>query len=284
MKTKYQELPCGYAEVLETAQHSLIATIQKLYEMVRKGQTWELGEPNINDPGPPLVQSIALKLGCIRPKSDVDLPVHTVIPENKGDLLRLRHQLEEYSKKCRPQQQQQQPVIKQRPQMKQQEEVTDTGPSAYNRTERASSSEPVHSGLETHYTEQAFSKNTITLSSHRLTTGSDFQFNPQTPEMDTPLPSTLNNLSWVVTPRIHPNDLTITFLQPAIRMQNGMLNERLVESEAGINKPQSLSGVNLCAMMGMVMGEQMTYSGYDDESMLQGPPGYEDPYSYIMPE
>ncbi|KAL5592347.1 hypothetical protein FOVSG1_006352 [Fusarium oxysporum f. sp. vasinfectum] len=254
MKTKYQEPPCGYAEVLETAQHSLIATIQKLYEMVRKGQTWELGEPNINDPGLPLVQSIALKLGCIRPKSDVDLPVHTVIPENKGDLLRLRLQLEEYSKK------------------------------SYNRTERASSSEPVHSGFETHYTKQAFSKNTITLSPQRLTTGSDFQFNPPPSEMDTPPPSTLNLLSWVVTPRIHPNDLTMAFLQQAIRMQNGMLNERLAESEAGINKPQSLSGANLCAMMGMVMGEQMTYSGYDDESMLQGPPDEEDPYSYITPE
>ncbi|EGU75857.1 hypothetical protein FOXB_13631, partial [Fusarium oxysporum f. sp. conglutinans Fo5176] len=215
-----------YADVLETAQHSLIATIQKLYEMVRKGQTWELGEPDVNDQGLPVAQSIALKLGCIRPKRDVGLPVHTVIPENKGDLLRQRHQLEEYSKKCRTQQPQQQAVIKKRLQIKQQEEITDTEPSVYNRTERASSSEPVHSGFETHYTMQAFSTNTITLSPQRLTTGSDFQFNPPPPEMNTSPPSTLNFLSWTVTPGVHPNDLSMAFLQQPITMQNGMLNER----------------------------------------------------------
>ncbi|KAK2468758.1 hypothetical protein H9L39_19685 [Fusarium oxysporum f. sp. albedinis] len=283
-KTEYKELPGGYAEVLETAQHSLIATIHKLYEMVRKGQTWELGEPDINDQGLPVAQSIALKLGCIRPEMDVDRLVHSVIPESKGDLLRLGHQLEEYSEKCRSQQQQQELVIERRLQMQQQEEVTDTQPSVYNQREPASSSEPVYSDFETYYSKQACSANTMAVSPRSLTTGFDFQFSPPPPEMNTSPPSNLNSLSWTVTPSVYPNDLTMAFSQQASMMQCGMLNKRLAESETGIIKSQGRSGLNLCAMMDMVMGEQVIYSGYDDGLMQQGPLDEEDPYSCIIPE
>jgi len=64
-------LPHSYAEVLENTQFALIATVHKLYAMVRSGQHWELGEPELNDRGQPVIHNIASKLGCIRPANDL---------------------------------------------------------------------------------------------------------------------------------------------------------------------------------------------------------------------
>jgi hypothetical protein len=55
---------------LENTQRTLIATVQKLYAMVRNGESWDLGEPMIDDRGQPVVHDIASKLGCIRPSPD----------------------------------------------------------------------------------------------------------------------------------------------------------------------------------------------------------------------
>ncbi|KAH8165009.1 hypothetical protein CIB48_g3231 [Xylaria polymorpha] len=52
-----------YAEVLENTQFALIATVHKLYAMVRNGQSWDLGEPELNDRGQPIIHNIATKLG-----------------------------------------------------------------------------------------------------------------------------------------------------------------------------------------------------------------------------
>ncbi|KAH7202704.1 uncharacterized protein BKA55DRAFT_547471 [Fusarium redolens] len=64
-----------YAEVLDNTQFAFIATIHKLYSMVVNNQPWELGEPELNNHGQPIIHSIAQKLGCIRPQSDIELPM-----------------------------------------------------------------------------------------------------------------------------------------------------------------------------------------------------------------
>ncbi|KAH9905207.1 hypothetical protein F4778DRAFT_779556 [Xylariomycetidae sp. FL2044] len=93
-KAKYKQLPRGYAEVLENTQFALIATVCKLYAMVMSGQSWDLGEPELNDRGQPVIHNIATKLGCIRPNADADLPPHSVFPEDDAGLTKLAAELE----------------------------------------------------------------------------------------------------------------------------------------------------------------------------------------------
>jgi hypothetical protein len=80
----------SYAEVLENTQYALIATVQKLYTMIRNNESWELGEPEMNDRGQPVIHDIASKLGCIRPSPD--LPV--AFPEGAEDFAELQAQLQ----------------------------------------------------------------------------------------------------------------------------------------------------------------------------------------------
>ena len=80
----------SYAEVLENTQYALIATVQKLYTMIRNGESWELGEPEMNDRGQPVIHDIASRLGCIRPSPD--LPYS--FPEGESDFAELQAQLE----------------------------------------------------------------------------------------------------------------------------------------------------------------------------------------------
>ncbi|KAH6653675.1 hypothetical protein BKA67DRAFT_679617, partial [Truncatella angustata] len=102
-KTECKQLPRGYAEMLEHNQLTLIATVHKLYDMVRNGQQWELDEPELNDRGQPIIHNIAALLGCIRPDADAaaDLLSLTVLPEQEGDSSELAaepevHQLESH--------------------------------------------------------------------------------------------------------------------------------------------------------------------------------------------
>lgn len=71
-----------YAEVLENTQLVLVATIRKLYEMVRNHDEWHFGEPRCNDRGQAIIHNIAQKLACIRSNGDIDLPVQSVFPED----------------------------------------------------------------------------------------------------------------------------------------------------------------------------------------------------------
>ncbi|KAB5531156.1 hypothetical protein GE09DRAFT_1177266 [Coniochaeta sp. 2T2.1] len=128
-KTEYKQLPQGYVEVLENTQFALIATVHKLDSMVRNQQQWDLGEPELNVRGQPIIHNIAQKLGCIRPNSDIDMPVHSVFPEDEAGLAELTRQLEKQQQHER----QAYPYIKQ---------VMDA------RTDRASSSELDHSDFE----------------------------------------------------------------------------------------------------------------------------------------
>ncbi|KAG9250085.1 uncharacterized protein F5Z01DRAFT_427055 [Emericellopsis atlantica] len=93
-KTEYKQLPKGYAEVLEHTQFALVQTVHKLYQMVREGQTWTLDEPTLNDRNLPVIHDIADKLGCIRPHSDIDLPISHIFPEDERGLTELQAKLE----------------------------------------------------------------------------------------------------------------------------------------------------------------------------------------------
>ena len=85
---------------MENTQFALVATVHKLYAMVRSANAWDLGEPELNERGQPVIHSIASKLGCIRPNNDPDLPMgSSAIPETEQDLSELASQLEEHQKK-----------------------------------------------------------------------------------------------------------------------------------------------------------------------------------------
>ncbi|KAG9228032.1 hypothetical protein BJ875DRAFT_277256 [Amylocarpus encephaloides] len=89
-KTEFKQLPRGYAEVLENTQYALIAAVQKLYTMVRNHESWELGEPEMNERGQPVIHDIASKLGCVRPSPDLSY----AFPEGAEDFAELQAQLQ----------------------------------------------------------------------------------------------------------------------------------------------------------------------------------------------
>ncbi|CAL3967903.1 unnamed protein product [Diplocarpon coronariae] len=136
-KTEFKQLPRGYAEVLENTQYALIATVQKLYTMVRNGEPWELGEPELNERGQPVIHDIASRLGCIR--ASPDLPY--AFPEGEQDFAELQAQLQS----ARPERAGEGSEGRQ----------PSADSSAYSprlrRTDRASSSESEHSHLSKDY-------------------------------------------------------------------------------------------------------------------------------------
>jgi flagellar motor protein MotB len=64
-----------YTEVLENPQLALIATVQKLYTMIRNDESWDLGEPELSDRGQPVIHDIASLLGCIPPSPGIPASV-----------------------------------------------------------------------------------------------------------------------------------------------------------------------------------------------------------------
>ncbi|KAH8776264.1 hypothetical protein F5883DRAFT_698610 [Diaporthe sp. PMI_573] len=147
-KTEHKQLPRGYVELLENTQFALIATVHKLYAMVRNQQSWDLGEPELNDRGQPVVHNIASKLGCIRPNADVDLRVQSVFPEDRASLGELVRQLEEQQK---------------------QSDATERKHESESGSNRASSSELGHSDFEQDCRESVFGNTTEQMSSQGLT-------------------------------------------------------------------------------------------------------------------
>lgn len=130
-KTEFKQLPRGYAEVLENTQYALIATVQKLYTMVRNNESWELGDPEMNDRGQPVIHDIASKLGCIRPSPD--LPY--AFPEGAEDFAELQAQLQAARSESHSDDSGSRKVS---------EDSSNYSP-ALDRTDRASSSESDHS-------------------------------------------------------------------------------------------------------------------------------------------
>ncbi|KAH7317844.1 hypothetical protein BKA65DRAFT_109063 [Rhexocercosporidium sp. MPI-PUGE-AT-0058] len=136
-KTEFKQLPRGYAEVLENTQYALIATVQKLYTMVRNGEQWDLGEPELNDRGQPVIHDIASKLGCIR--ASPDLPY--AFPEGEQDFADLQVQLQSARSEM---------ASEDNGSRKHSEDSSSYSPGL-QRTDRASSSESDHSNLSKDY-------------------------------------------------------------------------------------------------------------------------------------
>lgn len=132
-----------YAEVLENTQYALIATVQKLYTMVRNNESWELGEPELNDRGQPVIHDIASKLGCIRPSPD--LPY--AFPEGAEDFAELQAQLQAARSE----------MASEDAGSRKLSEDSSYSP-ALERTDRASSSESDHSNLSKDYNSMMISQ------------------------------------------------------------------------------------------------------------------------------
>ncbi|KAK3394286.1 hypothetical protein B0H63DRAFT_42066 [Podospora didyma] len=264
-KTEYKQLPRGYAEVLENTQFALIATVHKLYAMVRNQQPWELGEPELNDRGQPVIHNIASKLGCIRPNSDMDLPVHSVFPEDEAGLAELARQLEEQQRETGDH------LVAGGSGSSRQE--TDSG--CCSRTDRASSSDLDHSDLEQDYRRSAFrgSNTAVTMSPVSLSY-TDFDVSSTAPpsavdsfpsQSPSHLPAAF--ASWMSRPTSMGYDSAAPppFVPNGSYLNMDMLNQGLLESSFGTIKPHILSCPNPEVMMGM--GDPMMYSGYDTESL-----------------
>ncbi|KAH8662029.1 hypothetical protein BX600DRAFT_308705 [Xylariales sp. PMI_506] len=252
-KTEYKQLPRGYAEVLENTQLALIATVHKLYAMVRSGQQWELGEPELNDRGQPVIHNIATLLGCIRPNADADLPPHSVFPEDEAGLAKLAAELE----------------VQQRDRESHIAEHRSETDSTCNRTERAGSSDLDHSDFEQDYRKAVFAgRNIQTMSPASFTSYNDFDTGAMPTEVDTsvmfPVQSPTDSAGfqgWNM-PRPTAMDIPPQFMQQMdINMADMMLSQGLVESEFGTIKPHVLSCPNPEVMLGV--GDPMIYSGYN---------------------
>ncbi|KAM7213079.1 hypothetical protein V8F06_011554 [Rhypophila decipiens] len=285
-KTEYKQLPKGYAEVLENTQFALIATVHKLYAMVRNQQQWDLGEPELNDRGQPVIHNIASKLGCIRPNSEMDLPVHSIFPEDEAGLAELARQLEEQQQKegsaaaaaaatpgvnsSMSSNSNRQISIKQ-----------ETESICCSRTERASSSELDHSDFEQDYRRSAFGPGTasaLTMSPASLNYP-DFDLSPSDGFSTQSTTTSISSSSlptfcspWMTRPGAA--FAAAQQQQQAFLASNGpppsfldldMLNQGLLESSFGTIKPHVLNCPNPEVMMGM--GDPMMYSGYDAETL-----------------
>jgi hypothetical protein len=218
--------------------------------MVRNNQPWELGDPELNDRGQPVIHNIVQKLGCIRADSDIDLPIDLVFPKDQAGIAKLAHQLEEQQKEN-----------------KDRKEVKDADSSIYNHTQRASLSELDPPGCKHDY-QAAFSSNdAIVLSPQSFTSSSGLDFAPPPPGTNpsamfpSQSPSIPSFSSWSsISADTQPSHLTMHFLQrPSVPGRMDILGQGLVESELGTIDPHILSCPNLEVMMGM--GDPMVYSG-----------------------
>lgn len=76
----------SYVEGLESTQLTLTATIRELYSKLHSVGAWEYGEPDLDDCGQPIVQSIAQKLDFVRPKRVTGLPYMALPGKNASSI------------------------------------------------------------------------------------------------------------------------------------------------------------------------------------------------------
>lgn len=243
--------------------------------MVREGQSWDLGEPDLNDRGQPIIHNIATKLGCIRPNADIDLPPHSVFPEDEAGLSQLAAELQA-----------------QRPDydsnldgIKMERNATEA------RSDRASSSELDHSDFEHDYMPNTLptqcssssssgnTNNIHTLSPQSFTSCNDFDVNtPISAGIDSSAAAMFPDFSrpsltasmpmWDINQLDSMGDnLTPYMPQMNLNMADMMLSQGLVESEFGTIKPHMVSCPNSEAMLGL--GDPMIYSGYNMEAAMR---------------
>ncbi|RKK65281.1 hypothetical protein BFJ69_g16422 [Fusarium oxysporum] len=235
-KTKYKQLPQGYAEVLKNTQFAFIAAIHKLYSMVLNNQPWKLGEPELNNHGQPVIHSIAQKLGCIRPQSDTELSGHSVFPETEAGLSEPAPQLEG-----------------QQDDNGKHMEDKDADGSVCDQTDRASLSP------------QTLTNNT-----------DEFGFAPPLPDINAAAkyppqsPLTSSFPAWLITGKSQLSNLTMQFMQEPGSLGNvDLRHQSLVGSQISTISPHVLSCPNPEVMMGVE--DPMTYFTYDGEYMRQWP-------------
>ncbi|WKT54417.1 Zn(2)-C6 fungal-type DNA-binding domain [Fusarium oxysporum f. sp. vasinfectum] len=200
-KGKYKQLPKGYVEALENTQSALVMTIRKLYFKVRNNQSWDLGEPELDHYGHPVIHSIAQKLGCIHPNNEIDLSEYSLFPEEEAGMdesaLHLKDQQIEHKPRKEP--------------------MEDEISSTWDRTERASPSKLYHSNAEHDYQKAVFNNiNTKALSPQNFISSAGFNFPSLPPEVDSSIllqsPAMSNFAAWTI-PKPQPTDLNLTFFQ-----------------------------------------------------------------------
>ncbi len=293
-KTEYKQLPPGYAEVLENTQFVLIATVQKLYSMLRNGETWDLGEPELNDRGQPVVHNVASKLGCLRPNSDLDLPSHSIFPEDEAGMAELARQLHDHAAVASSDARHQACAM--------QETESSTG---YHRTDRASSSaasDAEHSDLDldTDYRRAAFGAPSAVSLSPASLSYADFDISPPSA---TTLPSSTSSDGFppsshhqhhqqqqqqqhsptTAAPPQHPDASTFQWVSRPPSMDfaaqqmwmagqgyldaTDLMGSGVLGSAAFAVKPQGFSAScrNPEVMMGM--GDPMIYAGYEEDAL-----------------
>jgi hypothetical protein len=264
-KTEYKQLPPGYAEVLENTQFVLIATVQKLYSMVRNGESWDLGEPELNDRSQPVIHNVAAKLGCLRPNSDLDLPVHSIFPEDEAGMAELARQLQEHSTTSASGGSSSRQDIESR--------------NMYSRTDRASSSaasDGEHSDLdhEADYRRAAFgTASAVSMSPASLSYG-DFDVSPPTVSADgfpparhsPPMPAHPNSFQWVSRPQSMDFNTQQMWMASQGFVENDLMNPSVLGPNYGV-KPDGFSDScrNPEVMMGM--GDPMIYPGYEEDPL-----------------
>jgi hypothetical protein len=273
-KTEYKQLPPGYAEVLENTQFVLIATVQKLYSMVRNGEPWELGEPELNDRGQPVIHNVAAKLGCLRPNSDLDLPVHSIFPEDEAGMAELARQLQEQAATSAP------GGASQHSSSSRQEAESN---GIYNRTDRASSSaasDVEHSDvdLEPDYRRAAFGTASAVSMSPASLSYPEFDISPPSAAPSDGFPPTSqqhsptvpvhpNNFQWISRPSsMDFSSQQLWMASQGYSMSSEMLGSGVLGSSYAA-KPAGFSSScrNPEVMMGIA--DPMIYSGYEEDHL-----------------
>lgn len=261
--------------MLENTQFVLIATVQKLYSMVRNGDPWDLDEPELNDRGQPVIHNVAAKLGCLRPNTDLDLPIHSIFPEDEAGMAELARQLQEHAATPATRG----PTQCSSSSSSSRQEMESSG--MYNRTDRASSSaasDVEHSedlDHDTDYRRAAFGTASAVSMSPASLSYADFDVSPPStvptdgfpPSQLSPTVSTQpGNFQWVSRP---PSmDFTTQQLWMANQgyLESDLMNSRVLASNYGV-KPHAFSSScrNPEVMMGM--GDPMIYPGFEDDSL-----------------
>ena len=266
--------------MLENTQFVLVATVQKLYSMLRNGEKWDLGEPELNDRGLPVVHNVAAKLGCLRPNSDMDLPSHSIFPEDDAGMVELARQLQDQAGST--------VMADNLMARSMQRHESDSNSGGYLRTDRASSSaasDAEHSDLDldTDYRRAAFgaANSAVSMPPASLSYG-DFDVSPQNPvpsegfpppapsQQQSPgVPALPNTFTWIS----RPPSMDFGAQQMWMAGQ-GYMDAELMSSGVLTGSPFSVavkpqgfspSCRNPEVMMGM--GDPMIYAGYEEDAL-----------------
>ncbi|KAG7293974.1 hypothetical protein NEMBOFW57_004035 [Staphylotrichum longicolle] len=258
----------GYAEVLENTQLVLIAMVQKLYSMLRNDETWEFGEPELNDRGEPVVHNVASKLGCLRPNSDLDLPTHSIFPEDEAGMAELARQLQD------------QAAASGAGEIRQTSRQKTESCSIYNQTDRANSSaksdaEDSNLDCEPDYRRAAFGAASAVNMSLSSLGYADFDISPPSavlsdgfpPNQHSPTVSQhTSTLQWSTRPPSMDFAAQKMWMAGQGYMETDRMNWGVLASNFAIKGQEfSSSCRNSEVMMGM--GDPMIYAGYEDDTL-----------------